>query len=310
MAVLLGTFTDKGREWFAKIMGGIQLQPDSLVLLRNTANGIAGNIAITDTVANAGFAVTGMSNGTTATPAIGTMRTISGSLINDGETFVLNDGVNPAREFEFDKNSTITPGRVPVTIDNLMTAEQVAVAVVEAIANTSNVIQINAGFSTRTAGFAFFRIGEGGFQVLPTLDKVPIAAASRKNMNGIQAGHGVKGDLTLAPDVAPIQDQITVSTLVVPDAQTGFFFAEKNLRAADIVLTVPSGVERLTVTCTLALNEGNARYVAQGGGSPNFYEIGIYAREGAALFAIGYVTFPVQVKVNTLTLTNTVVFEV
>jgi hypothetical protein len=191
-----------------------------------------------------------------------------------------------------------------------MTAEQVAVAIVSAITGMSNVLQINAGFSTRTSGFAFFRIGEGGFQVLPTLDKVPIAAASRKNMNGIQAGHGVKGDLTLAPDVAPAPDQITVSTLIVPDTNTAFFFAEKNLRAADISLTVPSGVQRLAVTCTLALDDANARYVAQGGGSPNFYEIGIYAREGPNLFEIGYVTFPVQVKVNTLTLTNTVVFEV
>lgn len=310
MAVLLGTFTDKGREWFAKVMGGIQLQPDSLVLLRNGADGAVGDVTITETVVNAGFVVTGMSNGTSATPSIGTIRAIGGSLINDGETFTIGDGVNPLRVFEFDKNSTVTPGRTPVVISDGMTAEQVADAIVFAITGCSNVLQINAGFSTRTAGFAFFRIGEGGFQVLPTLDKVPIAASSRKNINGIQAGHGVKGDLTLAPDAAPALDQITVSVFVVPDANTAYFFAEKNLRAADISLTVPSGIERLAVTCTLELDEANARYAAQGGGNPNFYEIGIYAREGPNIFEIGYVTFPVQVKVNTLTLTNTVVFEV
>jgi hypothetical protein len=310
MAVLLGTFTDKGREWFAKVMGGLQLQSDSLVLLRNTANGVAGNIAITTTVANANFGVTGMSNGTLVAPSIGTIRAISGVLISDGEIFTLADGVNPVRTFEFDKNSTVTPGRMPVTINDGMTAEQVAVATVEAIMGSVNVLNINAGFSTRTAGFAFFRMGEGGFMVLPTLEKVPIAAASRKAMNGIQAAHGVKGDLSLAPDAAPALDQITVSTLVVPDAQTGYFFVEKNLRASNIALTVVSGVERLAVTCTLDLPEANLRYVAQGGGSPNFYEIGIYAREGASLFEIGYVTFPLQVKVNTLSLTNIVVFEV
>lgn len=310
MAVLLGTFTDKGREWFAKVMGGIQLQSDSLVLLRNASDGAAGNLAITDTVVNAGFIATGMSNGTTGTPSIGTIRAIGGSLLNDGEIFTLSDGVNPPRVFEFDNNGIVTPGRMPVTINNAMTAAQVAVAIVEAIVGASNVLALNAGFSTRTAGFAFFRMGEGGFQILPTLEKVPIAAVSRKAMNGIQAGHGVKGDLTLAPDAAPAQDQITVSTLVVPDAQSSYFFVEKNLRAAQISLTVVSGVERLAITCTLDASEANARYIAQGGGSPNFYEIGIYTREGTSLFEIGYVTFPLQVKVNTLTLTNIVVFEV
>jgi hypothetical protein len=310
MAVLLGTFTDKGREWFAKVMAGIQLQPDSLVFLRNTINGVAGNVAITETVLNASFVVTGMSNGTAGTPAIGTIRTIAGSLINDGEIFTLADGVNPVRTFEFDKNGSVTPGRAPVTITNLMTPEQVAVAIVEAVTDSANVLQINAGFTTRTAGFVFFRMGEGGFQVLPTLEKVPVAASTRKNMNGIQAGHGVKGDLTIAPDAAPLLDQITVSSLNVPDVNTNFFFVEKNLRSADIALTVLSGVEHLAVVCTLGLIEANVRYIAQGGGSPNFYEIGIYAREGTTLFEIGYVTFPLQVKVNTLTLTNTVVFEV
>lgn len=310
MAVLLGTFTDKGREWFAKVMGAIQLQPDSLVLLRNASDGVAGNIVITTNVANANFIVNGMVMGTVGTPAIGTIRAISGSLINDGEIFTLSDGVNPARVFEFDKNAVVTLGRMPVTIDNLMTPEQVAVTIVEAITDTVDVLQIKAGFSTRTAGFAFFRMGEGGFQVLPTLEKVPIAASSRKGLNGIQAGHGVKGDLTLAPDAAPGIDQITVSSLVVPDVNTNFFFVEKNLHAANIALTIVSGVEHLAITCTLSLNEANARYAAQGGGSPNLYEIGIYAREGTTLFEIGYVTFPLQVKVNTLTLTNIVLFEV
>lgn len=310
MAVLLGTFTDKGREWFAKVMGGIQLQPDSLVFFRNTANGVAGNLLITTTVADATFIVTGMSNGTVGTPAIGTIRAISGSLINDGEVFTLSDGVNPALTFEFDKNASVLAGRVPVTINNLMMPEQVAVAIVEAVTDSVDVLQINAGFTTRTAGFAFFRMGEGGFQVLPTLEKVPIAASTRKGINGIQAGFGVKGDLTIAPDAAPSIDQITVSSLVVPDVNTNFFFVEKNLHSADISLTVVSGVEHLAINCSLTLNEANARYVAQGGGSPNFYEIGIYAREGATLFEIGYVTFPLQVKVNTLTLTNIVLFEV
>lgn len=310
MAVLLGTFTDKGREWFAKVMGGLQLQPDSLVILRNTANGVAGNVVITETVLNASFVVNGMFGGAAGTPSIGTIRAISGSLINDGETFVLSDGVNPVRTFEFDKNGSVTPSRQPVTITNLMTAEQVAVAIVEAVIASINVLQINAGFTTRTAGFAFFRMGEGGFQVLPTLEKVPVAASTRKNMNGIQAGHGVKGDLTIVPETAPLLDQITVSSLLVPDVNTSFFFVEKNLLSADIALTVLSGVEHLAVICTLGLSDANVRYVAQGGGSPNFYEIGIYAREGSTLFEIGYVTFPLQVKVNTLTLTNTVVFEV
>lgn len=46
---------------------------------------------------------------TFALPSVstGTITTVAGSLLVDGETFVLNDGVNPAVTFEFDSNASV-----------------------------------------------------------------------------------------------------------------------------------------------------------------------------------------------------------
>jgi hypothetical protein len=57
--------------------------------------------------------------------ATGTITTITGALLVDGETFTLDDGVNPAVVFEFDDDSTVVPGNVPVPFTALSTANQV-----------------------------------------------------------------------------------------------------------------------------------------------------------------------------------------
>jgi len=50
-------------------------------------------------------------------PSSGTLTAIAagGAGIADGDTFELDDGVNPAVTFEFDSNGSVTPGNVPVT---------------------------------------------------------------------------------------------------------------------------------------------------------------------------------------------------
>lgn len=310
MAVLVGTFTDKGREWFAKVLAGKLFNSDPMVFLRNDANGVAGNVLITDTVADTDFLVTGMANGNASTPPTGTIWCIAGSFLVDGETFTIDDGVNPAKVFEFDKDGIVIPGNVAVPVTNLMSASDVAVAVSNAINLVGTGLAITATFVTRSAGIQFFRIGEGGFQILPSTEKVPIAASSRKDKNGIQAGRGVKGDLTVDPDLAPAEDQITVSNIQVPDVNTALFFAQKFLQPADVVVSLVSGVWKIEFSCTLGLPEANKRYNAQGAGSPIFFELGVYAQEGANLFMIGYVTFAGQTKVNTASLTNKVVFNI
>src|SRR6185369_4167425 len=65
-------------------------------------------------------------------------QTPSGTAINDGETFSVDDNVNdatPAIQFEFDKNGVVTPGRRPIVIDNTFSATQVANAIAQEVRN-------------------------------------------------------------------------------------------------------------------------------------------------------------------------------
>ncbi len=322
MAILVGSFTDKGREWFAKVLQGVLLDPDTLVSLRNVNPAIAGtesqgNQLITDTVVTTAFSTTGMAGGVdTVASAIGGIVAATGAAISDGETFVLKDGT-VTTTFEFDKNSVVGVGNVAVPITDLDTASQVAVAIAEAINGSAQ--SIEATFASRTTGIDFFRIGEGGFKTLPSTEKVPIAPSDRNDKNGLEAGKGVKGDLTIDPDTAPAPDQIIVPSNggggspgepVVTDADANLFFAEKILNPADFDLTLVSGVYRLEVTCKLDLAEGNETYDSQGAATPNYFEIGIFAQEGGTRFMIGYTTFPVQTKVDSIALINKVVFEI
>lgn len=77
--------------------------------------------------------------------ATGTITTIAGSLLVDGETFVLNDGVNPAVTFEFDDNGSVVPTSTlrPVNFTGADTADQVRDAIIAAV-NTAPVLNITA----------------------------------------------------------------------------------------------------------------------------------------------------------------------
>ncbi len=83
------------------------------IRLRNSALGSAGNVAIAGTYAG-GFA--GMAGGVDdVLPATGTVTGIAGAGIADGETLIIDDGVNPATTFEFDLGGGgVTAGNVPI----------------------------------------------------------------------------------------------------------------------------------------------------------------------------------------------------
>lgn len=65
--------------------------------------------------------------------ATGSITTIVGADLVDGETFTLDDGTNPATIFEFDSNSSVTAGNVAVTFAGGDTATQVRDAIIAAI---------------------------------------------------------------------------------------------------------------------------------------------------------------------------------
>jgi hypothetical protein len=61
------------------------------------------------------------------------MIIVSADQFNDGETFTLNDGVNPPVTFEFDNNSDVGAGRVSVVFTNTSTYIEIRDAIIFAI---------------------------------------------------------------------------------------------------------------------------------------------------------------------------------
>ncbi len=72
------------------------------------------------------------------TGASGNIRVVSGAFLVDGETFILNDGVNPPVTYEFDSNASVLPTPVlrPVPFTATSTEEDVRDAIVAAIVGT------------------------------------------------------------------------------------------------------------------------------------------------------------------------------
>ncbi len=66
------------------------------------------------------------------TKATGSITVVDGSLLVDGDDFTLDDGVNPAVNFEFDEDDAIT-GDVAITLDGNETEGQIAHKVRDAI---------------------------------------------------------------------------------------------------------------------------------------------------------------------------------
>lgn len=110
----------------------------TVVNLRNNLFGAAGNVPITETVADPGFVVSGMTGGSDYNPAVGSITAIAGALLVDGETFTIDDGVNPPVTFEFDSGGGVLPGNVPVPFTPADTAATVAASIRAAINTAAN----------------------------------------------------------------------------------------------------------------------------------------------------------------------------
>jgi hypothetical protein len=63
--------------------------------------------------------------------------------IADGDTFTLDDGINPPTVFEFDTDSTVTPGNYPVAISSVETASVIKALIISAI-NSAPSLNISA----------------------------------------------------------------------------------------------------------------------------------------------------------------------
>jgi hypothetical protein len=89
----------------------------SNLYLFNDSVGLAGNQPILETAADADFKITGMEDGKDAIThgqATGQIK-ITQALV-DGETFTIDDGINPAVTFEFDGGGGVAPGNIAIPI--------------------------------------------------------------------------------------------------------------------------------------------------------------------------------------------------
>jgi len=75
--------------------------------------------------------------------ATGTLTVVAPGLISDGETFTLNDGLNPPRVFEYDKTGAWTPANVRVNIATAVTVQDVRDATLLAI-NTASSLDMSS----------------------------------------------------------------------------------------------------------------------------------------------------------------------
>jgi hypothetical protein len=115
--------------------------------------------------------------------ATGTITVIAPVQLVDGETFVLDDGINSPITFEFDTNSAVTPGNVRVDIGGLSTAQQVRDVVIAAINAIGSSLRISAtASSTTVVGLTNLVPGSAGNQTIT--DTVADPAFTHTGMSG------------------------------------------------------------------------------------------------------------------------------
>jgi len=129
--------------------------------------------------------------------ATGSITTVAGANLVDGETFTLDDGSNTPTVFEFDDDATVTAGRVAVAFTALNTATQIRDAIISAINGVGAGLAITASIGgsakvalvnddTGTAGNVpiTHTVADAGFAVIGMTGgdgvvSVPITAGNR-----------------------------------------------------------------------------------------------------------------------------------
>jgi hypothetical protein len=151
-----------------------------------------------------------------STAATGSIQTIHGSDLADGETFTISDGTNAPAVFEFDLNGAVTPGNLAVPF----TAAQLATTVKTTIINTINGVGASLNVTASSGGSTLVALANdnvGGAGNVPITETVGDPVFTVSGMSG--------GDA--APVLATIGDK-TVNqgaqlqfTLSATDADPG-----------------------------------------------------------------------------------------
>lgn len=147
-------------------------------------------------------------------PAVGSIQAIPAASIIDGETFTLDDGVNPPTTFEFD---TVPDGvfgsNVAVNISAAVTAIDVATAIVSAINGVGGGLDLNAANNAGASATVTITNGANGSQgnVLTWADTVsdvgflitqPVGGIDSSLYTTINPGRGLFDEIAL--DAIPL----------------------------------------------------------------------------------------------------------
>ncbi len=115
----------------------VDVVPQGKVILTGRRFDDRGNIPI-ETSENPSFFVEGMTGGDRFNLACGEILLPSGIQMPDGQTFTIDDGVNPPTTFEFDKKGTVTPGNVIIGYTEQDTILDLAIKTQNAINGVQN----------------------------------------------------------------------------------------------------------------------------------------------------------------------------
>lgn len=109
-------------------------------------------------------ALIGVAGGTAAVAATGRIESVESDALTDGETFILNDGVNPAITFEFDDDGSVvpTPTLVPINFVPAQSAATVATNIAAAINGVGATLAITAAVSSTVVNLTNDTAGVAG----------------------------------------------------------------------------------------------------------------------------------------------------
>jgi hypothetical protein len=146
--------------------------------------------------------------------AIGILICPAGSAIADGNTFILNDGTNPAVTFEFDSDASVveTSTLRAVTFSGASTADQIRDAIVTAVTGAP-ALNISAS-GTISARVDLTNSTAGGSGNIPIVDTNNIFLTGTEGMDG--GGYAI--------EIATLNNPIAAGALVGEDPQPMFFF--------------------------------------------------------------------------------------
>lgn len=145
------------------------------------------------------------------TKSTGEIITVTGALLVDTDNFTLDDGANPAVNFEFDDDAAIT-GDVAIAIDGNETAEQIAYKVAEAINDAAD-LEISAAVKADGTGVDLtHEIGgtDGNQTVLEAVTDAGFTVAGMTG--GLDDGetvHPLNGDVALVEGV-PVEMEMPI----------------------------------------------------------------------------------------------------